>query len=143
MKKPIFTILLTLTVTSFCSCHLEMSDNGDLDANWQLTEIDTIATGGVQQMKEAGTFWAFQFHMLQLRNGISVVDMRFKHESDSLFINDPYIDKRESGDQKLEDVGILRPFGINALEEHFYIRALDSEKMILKGDKLELYFRNY
>lgn len=143
MKKLKTIIFLPLVLVALSSCHLRMSDNGDLDGNWQLTAIDTVATGGVRQMKESGTFWAFQFDMLQLRNGISVIDMRFNHDGDVLVVNDPYIDDRPSGDQKLEDVELLRPYGINALEEHFHIHCLDSEQMILEGENLILYFRKF
>ncbi len=143
MKKLKSIIFLPLVLIALSSCSLRMSDNGDLDGNWQLTAVDTMATGGVRQMKESGTFWAFQFDMLQLRNGINIIDMRFNHDGDALIVNDPYIDDRPSGDQKLEDVEMLRPYGINALEEHFYVRCLDSEQMILESEKLILYFRKF
>ncbi len=141
-----FNIIIMCIVASFAfsSCHLEASDNGDLDGYWQLTTVDTLSTDGTQEMKSAEIFWAFQFRLLQVRDSNeNRYNIRFKHEKNMMKLYDPYHDKRELGDEKVTDPAVLAKYGINALEESFVIEHLNREKMILKGDKLRLIFRRY
>ncbi|MBQ0062673.1 MAG: lipocalin-like domain-containing protein [Prevotella sp.] len=147
MKQIYFLNIIIMCIVAsfaFSSCHLEASDNGDLDGFWQLTTVDTLSTGGTQEVKSAEIFWAFQFRLLQVRDiNENRYNIRFKHENNMLKLYDPYRDKRESGDEKVTDPAVLAKYGINALEELFTVECLDSEKMLLKSDKLRLIFRRY
>lgn len=142
-RYTLFMLAVAVSATmSFTSCHLEASNNGNLDGYWQLTKVDTIG-GGSRGMKEVSVFWGFQFRMLQVVSPEMIVDMRFSHTGDSLVLSEPYIDARDKGDVKIEDVELLRPLGINALEDRFSVEHLSSDKMILRDDRLRLYFRKY
>jgi hypothetical protein len=50
----------------FSSCELETSDNGDLDGNWQLLSIDSLNTGGINNVKDKQIFYAVQFHLINI-----------------------------------------------------------------------------
>ena len=64
MKKLIY-IIISFILTS---CELEMTDNGALDGNWQLRQIDTLSTGGTCDMSRSYIYWAVQNHILQVRD---------------------------------------------------------------------------
>ena len=56
------------------------------------------------------------------------------------FVTRTFFYDRPNSDPAVEDVGVLRPYGINKLGEHFYVQHLDGGTMILLSDKLRLYF---
>lgn len=141
MRKILFVLAACLSITA---CELEMSGNGDLDGFWQLKSVDTLATGTSADMRESGVYWAFQCDMMSVKkiNQISAF-LRFNNTGDSLFLSEPYIDNRDSSDIVITDVEVLRPLGINELEEHFGISELESGTMVLKSKTLRLNFRKY
>lgn len=143
MRKILFYIIACLAVTS---CTLEVSDNGDLDGYWQLTKVDSLDTGLSADMHESGIFWAVNFDMLVARatkQPLGEVIFQFEHTADSLNLTNPYFLFRDSSDIKVDDVTLLRRYGVNNLEEKFLVKQLNSSKMILESEVLRLYLRKY
>jgi hypothetical protein len=64
MRKIVY--ILTLCVT-LVSCELETSGNKELDGYWQMSEVDTLSTGGVADTREALIYWGVQGKLLQIR----------------------------------------------------------------------------
>ena len=143
MKRNIIYILsVALSLLVFQSCELETSDNGNLDGNWQLMQIDTLATGGRNDVKDQQLFYSVQMKMICLYayNADAETNMffHFEHTSDSLKL------KSASNDGKaMYPVALLRPYGINKELESFKVMLLNSEKMQLRSDSLLLTFRKF
>ncbi len=136
------------------ACTLETSDNGKLDGFWHLVQVDTLATGGIRDMAREKVFWGVQFKLIstQMANGESCY-FRFKHTGDSLIVNSPYwnhghesadsTSTAPSGDIPVTDASLLAPFGINSLEEHFYVEKLTGSRMILRSNLYRLNFKKF
>jgi hypothetical protein len=43
----------------------------------------------------------------------------------------------------VDDATLMAPYGIQRLEEHYKVEALDGKKMILKSETLRLYFKKF
>lgn len=142
MKRLIlYAVLLCVTMVS---CEIETSNNGDLDGYWQLISIDSIPNGHSTDMKREQVFWAVQCDLLQaVQIGQNQVLFRFNNTGDSLYLYNPYKSEREKGDVKVTDVTLLRPLGINNIEEHFRFVILNHSTMILESQTLRLHFRKY
>ena len=143
MKQYILYILaLVVASLSFQSCEFEASDNGDLDGNWQLMQVDTIATGGRNDVKSQQLFYSVQMKMICLNAYNTIAEsnlfFHFDHTGDSLKL------KSASNDGKaMYPVALLRPYGINKEEESFKVMLLNSDKMQLRSDSLLLSFRKF
>lgn len=140
------TILAALLsgLISLTGCTLETSGNGDLDGNWHLLSIETIATGDTADLSDDLYFWAFQGKLLQLSdyaNGAPVYLMRFNHDGETLTLTDPYLYNREEGDMAMEDVSTMAVFGISDATEIFTIEELSGSRMVLNNGALRLRFR--
>ena len=109
MKQYILYILaLVVASLSFQSCEFEASDNGDLDGNWQLMQVDTIATGGRNKVKNQQLFYSVQMRLLCLKEYNAAAEsnlfFHFEHTNDSLKL------KSASSDGKaMYPVSMLRP----------------------------------
>ena len=66
--RHIFTIALFTAVMALTSCGMEIetSGNGDLDGFWNLTQVDSTATGVTADVHEQRLFWSVQHKLLQL-----------------------------------------------------------------------------
>ncbi len=141
-------IILIVFLSALTSCHfIEMSDNGDLDGYWQMTQVDTIATWHSTDMRDSLFFWAVQMDVLAVREGNDMyyddIIFHFMHASDSLVIFNPHINNRDSSDIKVTTPEILQRYGIYGLRQSFYVEQLSSSKMILHNRLLRLHFRKY
>ena len=95
-------------------------------------------------MEGTRLYWSVQAKLLQLddKNNTSIsLLLRFEHTGNTLRLYEPYIYNRLEGDKPLNDVTLLAPYGINALEESCEVEALSSSKMILKTPSLRLKFK--
>lgn len=140
MKRLIYSFLLAAALGS---CTLETSNNGRLDGFWQLYSLDSLSSGTSVDMRGSHVFWAIQVRLLEASNNDERILLRFNHTGDSLFLSDPYANDRDSSDIKVTDVSRLAPLGINKLEEHFAVKALNSDNMVLEAPTLRLHFRKY
>lgn len=127
------------------SCELETSDNGKLDGYWHLETVDTIATGGHNDVSSRHIFWAVQGKILQLYNTDTTTTyvFRFEHTGGKLSLSDARRDYREQNDPVVTDVSVLAPFGVNSLEESFTVEQLTGSRLTLVSEALRLKFRKF
>ena len=146
MRKIFY--ILTLGVL-FVSCELETSGNDELDGYWQMSQVDTLSTGGVADTREALVYWGIQGKLLQIRfseNGKYLGEgfmFRFNREDDVLTLSSPILHHLYKTDEPINDVEVLKPYGIFDLEEAFAIEELNDHNMVLTNDVLRLHFRRY
>ena len=148
MKKIISVSALCLALGSLLfSCTLETSDNGKLDGFWKLTRVDTLATGGVLDLRESGIFWAIQMNLMSVQDKY-VEDspeylFRFEHKDGKLTLSEPHKGVQYKGDEPIDDVEVLKPYGINQLTETFTVETLNGSSLYLSTDKLRLSFTRF
>lgn len=146
MRKLLFILTLCILVVS---CELETSGNKELDGYWQMSRVDTLSTGGVADTREALVFWGVQGKLLQIRFSESGSFLgegllfRFNKDDKNLTLMSPVIHHLYEADEPIDDVEVLKSFGIFHLEEVFDIENLDDNEMVLTNDSLRLYFRKY
>lgn len=146
--RHIFTIALFTAAMVFTSCgmDIETSGNGDLDGMWSLTQVDSTATGVSANVRELRLFWSVQHKLLQLRDYQEQNPMcllRFEKNGQQLTLSSPFLYNRDEGDQPIDDISVLAPYGINTMPETFQIQKLNSDKMVLKTDIVTLYFTRF
>ena len=146
MKRLLIYIIGVVLLTTACEFHA--SDNGDLDGFWQLSSVDTLATGGSADLRYEQLSWSFQGHFVELRDALDYMlagDIigRFQHHGDSLTLSDFYFSKRDSGDIKLQHPEPLRHYGVSRLQQSFHVLQLNSSRMTLQSDSLRLNLRRY
>jgi len=145
--------LCALALLASCGLvELEHSENGKLDGYWHLISVDTISdsgvNGGVCDLHQERRFWLiqgtiFQLYSPDLKNGQRYVS-HFIYDEEKLIIEKLYKDNRSEGDPELEDVDVLRPFGINQIENAaFKIEELSSGSMTLSDENLRLQFKKH
>ena len=131
MKRLLYIIIgVTLLLTS---CDKEDSTNGHLDGFWQMSS-------------SPGITWAFQGHILELRDVKKVhqdIVMSFTREGDKLKLSDPYRVDRDSDDVALKDADMLIPYGISNTSTEFRISELTSSRMVLDNNTTHLEFRKF
>ena len=131
MKRLLYIIIgVTLLLAS---CDTEDSYNGNLDGFWQMTS-------------SPGITWAFQGHILELRDVKKVhqdIVMSFTREGDKLKLSDPYRVDRDSDDVALKDADMLIPYGISNTSTEFRISELTSSRMVLDNNTTHLEFRKF
>ena len=64
MRKIVYILALC---TFLVSCELETSGNKELDGYWQMCQVDTLATDGVTDTREALIYWGGL--VVQVRKG--------------------------------------------------------------------------
>ena len=142
MKTSLTRFFLIISVISLMTaCHMESSDNGHLDGFWHLVRVDTLSTGGTSDLHQDYFFWAFQFQLLSVRNTQKSPEeyfLRFQRQGDELVLSDPFQYVLQGKDAPVENIDLLRPFGINDQEERFRIVHLSSRRMTLKNHFLVL-----
>ena len=147
MKTSLTRFFLIISVISLMTaCHMESSDNGHLDGFWHLVRVDTLSTDtlsivGTSDLSQDYFFWAFQFQLLSVRNTQKSPEeyfLRFQRQGDELVLSDPFQYVLQGKDAPVENIDLLRPFGINDQEERFRIVHLSSRRMTLKNNFLVL-----
>lgn len=146
--KKIFLFITVCGALLLSSCTLETSNNWRLDGYWHLERVDTMSTGGVLDLSERRLFWAVQVHLLQVVDRDGILDsyiLRFDYtkKGSTLGVFDPHLNDKVNGDPKIEDVELLRPYGINSLAEEFEIMELKGNGMVLVSDDLRLSFMRF
>ena len=143
MRRFLLYIIIGIGLTS---CDVDYSDNGDLDGFWLLSAVDTLQTGKTNDLCEQGLTWAFEGKILEMRDVRKVhqdIILSFSHTGQTLKVYSPYLVDRENGDLPIEDIELLKPYGINVQEETFKIKELNGGRMTLESDQLRLCFRKY
>ena len=138
--KKTFTKYIAATVATF----LETDNSGKLGGFWHLERIDTLATGGRNDLSKEKRFWSVQGSILEVsRREVGILQpfiFRYEHNGNTLSLSDARSNDREKGDPAVENVEPLRQYGINELHETFNVEALDRSKMQLKSNTLRLFF---
>lgn len=146
MRKILYLLALGMMIVS---CELETSGNGNLDGYWQMCQVDTLTTGGVTDTRESLIYWGIQGKLLQIRYSENNVYLgegllfRFENDNSLLTLSSPVVHHLYETDELIDDVELLKPYGIYRLEEKFTIEQLDDKYMILTNDVLRLHFRRY
>ena len=146
MKTSLTRFFLIISVISLMTaCHMESSENGHLDGFWHLVRVDTLTTEGIivgtSDLSQDYFFWAFQFQLLSVRNTQKSPEeyfLRFQRQGDELVLSQPFQYVLQGKDAPVENIDLLRPFGINDQEERFRIVHLSSRRMTLKNHFLVL-----
>lgn len=142
MKTSLTRFFLIISVISLMTaCHMESSENGHLDGFWHLVRVDTLSTGGTSDLHQDYFFWAFQFQLLSVRNTQKSPEeyfLRFQRQGDELVLSHPFQYVLQGKDAPVENIDLLRPFGINDQEERFRIVHLSSRRMTLQNKFLVL-----
>ena len=142
MKTSLTRFFLIISVISLMTaCHMESSDNGHLDGFWHLVRVDTLSIDtlsivGTSDLSQDYFFWAFQFQLLSVRNTQKSPEeyfLRFQRQGDELVLSDPFQYVLQGKDAPVENIDLLRPFGINDQEERFRIVHLSSRRMTLQS----------
>lgn len=134
--------LLAVAGGAMTSCELETSGNGELDGFWQMTRLDTLATGGSCDMRLTQRYWSVQARLLQVSDLSYEHDsylFRFEHEGDELRLSDPFVVDHAAGDVRLEEAECLQPYGMYSLSTSFCIEQLDGEMMVLRSDRVRVW----
>ena len=142
--RHIITLMATAFALLLASCDVHTSDNGKLDGMWHLVGVDTL-DGGHLDLSSQTKFWMFQANLMQLSNTNrgELIICRFNQSGDSLTVSEPRVSNRNVGDTLITKPAVLSPYGINALNESFFIEMLQSDKMILRTDHLTLNFKKF
>ena len=143
-----FLLSLLLGCMLMASCDIETSGNGDLDGFWHLVEVDTLQTSGKADVADQRLFWGVQAKLIHLQGTDNRFYLRFTHTADSLTLYQPHLDhwhqdQVDGGDIPVDDATLMAPYGIQRLEEHYKVEALDGEKMILSTSTLRLFFKKF
>ena len=144
MKRILYIIIgVTLMMTG---CNKEDSNNGNLDGFWQMTEMRNKSNASTSDMRSLGITWAFQGHILELRDvkkDNQDIIMSFSLVGDKLNLSAPYIVDRDSDDIQIDDVDLLIPYGIDKNTTEYSVLELTSSRMVLDNDAWYLVFRKY
>jgi hypothetical protein len=143
MKRTIYIIVACITLAA---CELETSNNGKLDGNWQLRQIDTLSTGGTTDMSHSYIYWAVENHLLQVRDiddSNLTIFFQFEKAGSQLTIQSPYKVVTKDQLEAIEDEETLRPFGIVGLQDTFQFEELSGKVLTLKNQFYRLHFRRY
>jgi hypothetical protein len=125
-------------------CDVESSDNGDMDGFWVLERVDSLSNNAICDYSDHHISWSFQYKLLQLSNGYDkTIICQFEKGNDRLSLKDPCIFDRTWGDTPVTDVEVLKPYGINSINENFKVKNLNSGDMILESSVLRLYLKKH
>ena len=141
MKTSLTRFFLIISVISLMTaCHMESSENGHLDGFWHLVRVDTLTTEGkivgTSDLSQDYFFWALPPPLLSVRNTQKSPEeyfLRFQRQGDELVLSHPFQYVLQGKDAPVENIDLLRPFGINDQEERFRIVHLSSRRMTLKS----------
>lgn len=138
-----------MTAMGLTACHLEASDNGDLDGMWVLATVDTLCSGGHAVVLDSCYTWAFQGKLLELRNLTGLgesesIMCRFDYTGDSLIVNPLSISESGHKDTRLKVMqDNVRIYGLRRLGEHYKISRLSSKNLILESSEVILTLKKY
>ena len=145
MMKRLYIWVLCLSGILLSACDVERSDNDDLDGFWQMQSIDSITNGHTADMQGRGIYWSIQKDLLEARvakGDTYAVLFLFDYQNTTLRVYHPYMNDRDLQDVTVNDVAILKPLGINSLDEQFVIEQLGAQ-LVLRSSTLRLHFRRY
>jgi len=155
MKKGLF--IMALATLGLVACDkFQTSGNGMLDGYWQVTHVDTIATGNSADVTNRMIFWAVQSELIELTDRHDIVDetdtrypsifYHFERSSEKLILlgnPKPRVNNRVSSDSLVASHDECEYYGLNDRGDTLHILQLEEKKMILESELLRMYFRKY
>ena len=114
------------------SCQ-KADNNGDLGGFWKLMEVESVANGSKNDLRQRSYFMSIQLELMQLRGGDSHF-ARFQHSGDSLFVQMIGGNAEET---------LLQSFGMNGQEQRFCVKKLNRKSLILQSDFSILRFKKF
>lgn len=142
--RRLFFLFSIVCLAALSACDIESSGNGDLDGYWRLEQVDSLNGRQGVAYADKQIFWSFQHDLIELSNlHDNSIIYRLKEENRVLFLEQPCMFDRADGDTRITDLEVLRPYGVNALQEQFRIVSLESEVLVLESPVLRLSFRKY
>lgn len=142
--RRLFFLFSIVCLAALSACDIESSGNGDLDGYWRLEQVDSLNGRQGVAYADKQIFWSFQHDLIELSNlHDNSIIYRLKEENRVLFLEQPCMFDRADGDTPITDLEVLRPYGVNALQEQFRIVSLESEVLVLESSVLRLSFRKY
>lgn len=144
MKQMSMVLAVMACVLTWSGCDMEASDNGELDGFWHLVSVDTLSNHQNVDYSENKIFWSVQGTLLQLSTpNDNPIIYRLNRQNYVLHLHSPLLFDRDKGDTPVADLILLRPYGVNALNEEFEIAYLKNRRMVLMSPVLRLTFRKY
>lgn len=153
MKKRL--IFCVAAISAFMACD-KISENGNLDGQWQVMEIRyQTETGGydsVVDKKSEQIYWMFQLDLMGIRAKVpgqfELSDnyrSRFSHVGNRLNVFDIYYHEWNVKDSLVTDEAstIFYPYGIRGNKVSFEVEQLTHDKMRLRSDYAILSFRKF
>lgn len=143
MRKLLYIIISACLLTA---CELETPSNGDFDGNWQLRQVDTLATGGRCDMTYNYIYWAVESHVLLVRDidneNLKIV-FHFDKSADKIWIYNPNFWVTKDELIPLENDSLLTPLGIMGIRDTFNIEKLNHSNLVVQNRAYKLHFRKY
>ena len=145
MKRIIGIGIFTLCVL-LNACEIHEYDNGDLQGFWHLESIDTLHSGGKNDLSQKRLYWTFESKLLELQDkDHHATDLFFlqEHDGDSLFLSKPFTTDNLHDDSYVTDSTVFLPYGITTSQEHFSIVSCHDDRLILRSSSLQLNLRKW
>lgn len=138
-----------LAIFAFVACD-KMPENGDLDGQWQMTNIKHLDHDAPSDTLKGKVYWNFQLKLLSIytpddlhNQGSNYTFCRFQVKGDSLHITKSYVHSMNT-DLEMEDgVTYLDVVGLHNNRESYAIQTLTDSRMVLRSDYHELEFRKW
>ena len=126
------------------SCEIEITGNGKLEGNWQLREIDTLATNKTCNMSKSNIYWGIEGDIVQVRSIDKNQKFLFhlEQKENSMTISKPYYVQTKDYLTAVESDTLLTSIGINGLQVSYHI-SHKGNTLILTDHLLRLHFRKY
>lgn len=145
MKKIIGIGIFTLCVL-LNACEIHEYDNGDLQGFWHLESIDTLHSGGKNDLSQKRLYWTFESKLLELQDKDHLATGLFflqEHDGDSLYLSKPFTTDNLHDDSYVTDSTVFLPYGITTSQEHFSIVSCHDDRLILRSSSLQLNLRKW
>lgn len=150
MKKiTIASMMGTLFIATTACSHFKWDDTGDYGNFWMLEQLDSMSTGEQIDYRGRQIFWAIQGEILEITdksNGLyrsAGLLFEYTEMKDSLFLRHPRYSRRMEGDPDVTDVEVIKPYGVNQLENHFKVEKINGSHMVLRDDVVRLHFKSF
>ena len=147
MKQVIKNILYPALLAGTMTACDKLPENGDLDGQWQLTEIhdrqENVESDHSRcNVREQRIYWNFQLRMLQICSPEGQYNAYFSHREGRLVIPEIYR-KEQNNDIPLADPATteLEYTGIRGNTADFKVNRLGKRQMILTSETDSLVFR--
>lgn len=147
MNNKLTYLAVVMVAVVLASCSMDTSHNGALDGYWKLTTIDSLTTGGVNNLKDASIFWSVQKDLLTVRDNNDPTNreyvFRFQRSEGTLILSEGQRYDRTNGNMDVDDPSVLSPYGINHQPETFKVDHLTHRVMTLSTEELRLSFKKF